>query len=104
MQIAGLERGPSTIVRSAERRGFEDDSLAAAMGDLIDRWREKSDWTKLKCLEMLFVRGRCNKTVANRLGLSEQQVANYKSDFLIQLKKMIRKQGLPVEVFPELQP
>ena len=57
---------------------------------------------KLKCLELLFIRGRANKDTAVRLGLTEQQVANYKSDFIIQLRRTLKKQGLPAEIFPEL--
>jgi RNA polymerase sigma-70 factor (ECF subfamily) len=95
-------RGPSTIVRSKERRGIEDQAIAEAVGSQVERWKKKNDWTKLKCLELLFVRGRANKEVARRLGISEQQVANFKSDFLIQLHRIVRKQGLPADLFPEL--
>jgi RNA polymerase sigma-70 factor (ECF subfamily) len=72
------------------------------MGELIDRWREKGEWQKLQCAELLFVRGWANKDAAVRLGLSEQAVANYKFDFLARLRTSVRKQGLPVDVFPEL--
>ncbi len=104
MAIPGGVRGASTIVRSGERREIEGESVAATIGSLVDRWRKKKEWTKLMCLELLFVRGRSNKEVANRLQLSEQQVANYKSDFLIQLRKGVRKMGLNADIFPELYP
>ena len=100
--IPAGDKGPSAIVRSQERKQLEDTFLAAAMQKQIDRWREKRDWTKLRCIELLFVRGRPNKAVAERLGLTEQQVANYKSDFLIQLRKGVKKQHLPRDLFPEL--
>jgi RNA polymerase sigma-70 factor (ECF subfamily) len=102
MAILGPGRGASTIVRSGERRAIEDESVAAVIQSLVDRWRKKKEWTKLMCLELLFVRGKSNKDVAGRLSLTEQQVANYKSDFLIQLRKGVRKLGLSADVFPEL--
>ncbi|NKB15951.1 MAG: hypothetical protein HC774_01990 [Sphingomonadales bacterium] len=76
---------------------------AAIFGQLLDRWRDKGEWQKMKCLELLFVRGRGNQYVAKRLGLTEQQVANYKSDFVIQLRRLLKKQNLPAEHFPELR-
>ena len=102
LAIPGAARGASTIVRSGERREIESDSVAAVIRSLVDRWRKKKEWTKLMCLELLFVRGWNNKDVANRLSLTEQQVANYKSDFLIQLRKGVKKLGLSADVFPEL--
>ena len=95
-------QGPSAILRSQERKELEDTSLAEAMRAQIDRCQQKGDWTKLMCIELLLVRGRANKDVAARLGLTEQQVANYKSDFLIQLRKGVKKQQLPADLFPEL--
>lgn len=73
-----------------------------ALRQMLKRWQQRGDWQKLKCLELLFIRGWANKDAALRLGLTEQQVANYKSDFVIQLRRTLKKQGLPVEVFPEL--
>lgn len=102
LQLAAAGRGPSTIVRSGERRALEEDSLVAALQTLVERWRKGGDWTKWKCVELLFVRGKANKEVAKMLGISEQQVANFKFDFLAQLRKMVRKQELPEDVFPEL--
>jgi RNA polymerase sigma-70 factor (ECF subfamily) len=40
--------------------------------------------------------------VAEDLELSEQQVANYKFDFIARLRTMVKKQELSAEVFPEL--
>jgi RNA polymerase sigma-70 factor (ECF subfamily) len=53
-------------------------------------------------MELLLVRGWANKDVATRLGLSEQQVANFKFEFLAKIRTTVRRQGLPEEVFPEL--
>ena len=53
-------------------------------------------------LFLLFVRGVANKQVADSLSLTEQQVANYKFDFIARLQKSVKKQGLDRDVFPEL--
>ena len=68
----------------------------------MTRWKERGDWTKLRCIELLIVRGWANKDVAEELGISEQQVANFKFDFLARMRALIQKQGVPEDVFPEL--
>ena len=100
--LPGRERAASSIMRSGERKGLESQSLAGALGEQIDRWRQRGDWSKLKCIELLFVRGRANKHVAEQLQISEQAVANYKFDFLARLRTTIRGQGLPDDIFPNL--
>lgn len=98
----GRVRGASSIARSGERRHLEEDALTAALADQIEHWRARGQWDKLKCLELLMVRGWANKDVAAQLGLSEQTVANYKFEFIAKMQTAVRKQGLPQEVFPEL--
>ena len=98
----GGARAASSIVRSEERRGLEHSALVAALRQQIDHWRRRGHWQKLQCAELLFVRGRPNKDVAARLGISEQTVANYKFEFLDKLRAAVRGQGLPEDVFPEL--
>ena len=98
----GKARRASTIARSAERCALERSALSAAVGEQIALWRQRRQWEKLKCAELLFVRGWANKEVAARLGISEQTVANHKFDFLARLRSAVRRQGLPEEVFPEL--
>lgn len=101
-QPMGSARGASSIAMSVERRGIEEQALAAALADQIDRWRAKGEWTKIQCAELLFVRGWGNKEVAQKLELTEQQVANYKFDFLARLKTVVQRQELSRELFPEL--
>ncbi|MBX7073069.1 MAG: RNA polymerase sigma factor [Pirellulales bacterium] len=101
-ELPGGGRGASSIMRSGERRQIEEQALVAALADQIERWRERGDWEKIKCAELLFVRGLANKEVALALGASEQTVANYKFEFLARLKSTLKKQGLPQDVFPEL--
>lgn len=101
-QISGNARAASSIARSGERHGLEERAIVSALGEQIARWRKRGDWTKLKCTELLFVRGWANKDVASKLDISEQQVANYKFDFLARMRSIVRRQGLSEEVFPEL--
>lgn len=101
-ELAGDVRGASSIARSGERRGLEDEAMADGIGQQIERWRETGDWQKVKCMELLYVAGVANKQVAEELGLTEQQVANFKSDFLARLRKSVRGQRLNEDVFPEL--
>lgn len=98
----GLGRKASSIARSSERRRLEENALIAALQDQIDHWRRQGQWDRLKCIELLFIRGWSNKQVAERLGISEQTVANYKFESVTKIRNAIRKQGLPEEVFPEL--
>ncbi|MFO0903486.1 MAG: RNA polymerase sigma factor [Pirellulales bacterium] len=96
------QRGASSIVRSGERQKLEEQALVEALRDQIERWKQKGDWTKVRCTELLFVSGWANKEVAVELGITEQQVANYKFDFIARMSQMVRRQGLNVDVFPEL--
>ena len=101
-QIPGAARPASSIARSGERRDLEGRAVGEALREQVRYWQEQGNWTKLRCIELLFVRGWTNKRVANALQLSEQQVANFKHDFLSRTGSLIRKQGLSPEVFPEL--
>ena len=100
--VPGTDRAASTIARSAERRDLEEKALAEAIQQQVSHLRERGEWTKLKCVELLFVGGWANKDAAKVLRITEQQVANFKFDFLARLRKHIRQQGLPLAVFPEL--
>ncbi len=101
--LPGSARAASSIHRSQERRGLEHQALATGMAEIIEHWRKRGDWEKIRCLELILVRGWANKDVAARLGISEQTVANHKFDFLSKLRTSVRKQGLNHDVFPELR-
>jgi RNA polymerase sigma-70 factor (ECF subfamily) len=101
-QLPAPGRAASSIVRSGERRGLEEKALVEAIRQQVEHWQQTRDWTKLKCMELLFLNGWANKDVAAALRLSEQQVANFKFEFLARLRKTIRKQSLSEDVFPEL--
>jgi RNA polymerase sigma-70 factor, ECF subfamily len=98
----GSGRPASSIVRSGERHHIEEDALAAALTRQIDHFRTRGQWERLKCVELLFVRGWSNKAAAAELGIGEQTVANYKFEFIAQLRSAIRSQKLPRDIFPEL--
>lgn len=102
IEPAGTDRVASSIARSVERKQIEEAAVRDAIAEQVERWKAGDGWTKLKCIELLFVRGMGNKDVAGQLDLSEQQVANYKSDFQIRLRSIIKRMELDEGVFPEL--
>ena len=99
---AGKARRASSVARSGERRGLEQSALIAALTGQIEHWHKRGQWEKLKCAELLFVRGRANKEVAAQLEISEQKVANNKFEFLAKIRSSVRSQDLSEDVFPEL--
>jgi RNA polymerase sigma-70 factor (ECF subfamily) len=101
-EVPDKRRAVSSAIRSGERKSIEAEALAAAIGEQIDAWRTKKEWAKIQCVELLLVRGMANKHVANMLNISEQQVANFKFDFLARLRKAVRRQSLSRDIFPEL--
>ena len=76
--------------------------MIEAINNQVARWQERGDWIKLKCIELLTVRGMANKIAAEKLGITEQQVANFKFDFLARLRTLIKRKNLSQDVFPEL--
>lgn len=101
-ELPGSDRAASSIARSGERRGLEETAMATALSEQVARWKERGDWVKLQCIELLFVRGRANKQVAKDLNITEQQVANFKFDFLARMRTIVSQQSLSEDVFPEL--
>ena len=69
---------------------------------MIERWRQRREFERLKVLELLFVKGWANRDVAAFLKISEQQVANYRFAAVKKLSEQIRDAGLSSDVFPEL--
>ena len=92
----------SSMARSHERRELENDAITRCLGQLIAAWRARGDLTRLKVMELLWVRGWANRDVAAFLEVSEQQVANYRFAAVKKLSEHVRNAGLSVEVFPEL--
>ena len=100
--LPGSARRASSLMRSGERKGLEEKAIVDGISTQIEKWRKAGDWTKIQCMEMLFTQGAANKDVAQTLGITEQQVANFKFDFLARLRKQVKRHGLPEDVFPEL--
>jgi len=101
-EISSRARPASSIARNGERQQLEEQAVVSALREQITHWRQRGDWAKIQCIELLFVRGWPNKKVAAELGISEQQVANYKFEFLSRIRSIVRKQSLPEDIFPEL--
>jgi RNA polymerase sigma-70 factor (ECF subfamily) len=96
------QRGASSLARSHERRGLENEAIARCLGQMLRTWQQKGDYLRIRVLELLFVKGWPNREVAAQLAITEQQVANYRFAALRKLGEMIREAGLSPDVFPEL--
>lgn len=90
-RVQGPWKAASSIVRSNEQRELEERALVAVLKEQIDKWRSQKDWLKLACIELLVVAGVPNRLVAQRLDISEQKVANFKSDFIARTKQQLAK-------------
>jgi RNA polymerase sigma-70 factor (ECF subfamily) len=99
--VPAVARAVSSMARSVEQRSQEEKALALALQDQIAKWKSRGDYQKLKCIESLFVAGTNNKDVAKELAITEQQVANYKSDFINRTRSLISRQATQ-DSFPEL--
>jgi len=99
-----LDRNPaaSSLARSKERQDLESDAVARCLARLIEQFRTNGDYTRLKVLELLFVKGWANRDVAAHLKVNEQQVANYRFAAVKKISEFVRDSGLPLDVFPEL--
>jgi RNA polymerase sigma-70 factor (ECF subfamily) len=102
IEWTGGDRMASSIARSGERKAIEEQAVREAIAEQITRWKQGDGWTKLKAIELIFVCGKPNREVAAQLQLSEQQVANFKSDFQQRLRSIIKRMNLDRDVFPEL--
>ena len=90
----GTARHASSLVRSGERRSIENTIVADCLQDLIDNWKQQGEFQRLMCLELLFVLGWSNKQAAQRLGISEQSVANHKHFVVTKLKEAAKRARL----------
>jgi len=96
-EVPGGERPASSIARSGERREAEERLLTEALGQLVREWLARSDYDRIRCLELLLVKGRANKDVAKYLGITEQAVASYKFQAVGRLKEMARRAGMSLD-------
>lgn len=93
----------SSRVRSGERKELESAAITRCLGQILRGLQDKGDYTRLKVLELLWVKGWANRDVAAFLEVSEQQVANYRFAAVKKLTELVRAAGLSSDVFPELQ-
>src|SRR3954463_15100863 len=98
-EVPGDGRPASSIARSDERRRAEERLLTESLGQLVREWFARSDFDRIRCLELLIVKGWANKDVAKFLGLTEQAVASYKFQTVSRLKEMARRAGLNLDDF-----
>src|SRR4051794_12751877 len=96
-EVPGAGRAASSIARSDERRQAEERPRTEAPGQASREWLQGSDFDRLRCLELLLVKGWANKDVARHLGLTEQAVASYKFQTISRLKEMARRAGLSLD-------
>jgi RNA polymerase sigma-70 factor (ECF subfamily) len=96
-EVPGGARAASSIARSGERRHAEETLLTESLGQLVREWLARGDYDRLRCMELLVVKGWANKDVAKYLEITEQAVASYKFQTIARLKEMARRAGLSLE-------
>src|SRR5262249_9378724 len=93
----------SSRVRSDERKELESAALERCLGQIIRGWQDKGDLTRVKVMELLWVKGWANRDVAAFLDISERQVATYRCAAVKKRGELFRAGGLSSDVFPDLQ-
>lgn len=96
------QRRASSAARSRERQAHESAAVGRALREFVTQLFDKNDFARLKVLELLFVKGWANRVIAQFLGISEQQVANYRFAAVKKITEKIRASGLSPDLFPEL--
>jgi len=94
--------GASSIARSKERVQLEEEAVVRVVSEMIQQWKSKGDYTRLKVLELLFVKGWANKDIAAFLKIPDQQVANIRFAAVRKISQNLKDSGVPAEVFPGL--
>lgn len=89
-ELESPSRKASSMARSRERTEVEQRVLGACLQALVGQWKERGEFERLQCVELLFVLGWPNKDAAQRLGISEQTVANHKQYVVTKLKDAAR--------------
>lgn len=88
------QRKASSLARSGERRDLAERALADALQSLVAAWTSRGEFERLKCAELLFLRGWDNRRAAESLGLTAQGVANHKSFIINKLRSSLERLGL----------
>lgn len=95
-RIAGNARRASSIAMSREGKSVERDFVAAVLEGLVRRWRERGEWERLACVDLLFGGRLTNKEAAEALGISQQAVANHKAFVVGKLREAAERAGMRV--------
>jgi RNA polymerase sigma-70 factor, ECF subfamily len=96
------QRKASSIARSHEQMELEEAAIRRALAEMIDEFRKQNRHQRVLVLELLFVKGMPNWEVAEKLDISEQDVANYRFAAVRKLNNAMKAAGLPTDIFPEL--
>jgi RNA polymerase sigma-70 factor (ECF subfamily) len=96
------QRPASSLARSKERLDLEHEAVARGLRELVGGFQARGEYKRIQVLELLFVKGWPNWQVAEFVGVSEQQVANYRFAAVKKLTEGMKAAGLPADVFPEL--
>jgi RNA polymerase sigma-70 factor (ECF subfamily) len=102
-QQVDSQPGVSSIARSKEREQLETDAVIKVLTAMINDWKTEGEFTRVKVLELLFVKGWANKDVAAFLNIKEQQVANIRFAAVRKMGENLKDSGLPTDVFPGLK-
>jgi len=86
MEPVSQQRVASSLARSQEERAQQAEVIATRLRIQIQQWLARGEFERLKCTELLFVRGLSNKETARILGITEQDVANHKQFLMTKLK------------------
>lgn len=97
------QRPASSLARSAEQREQEEEAFGQALREYVRDLQAKGEFTKLMALELMFVKGWRNQDVAQRLPLTEQDVANIRFQAKKRLRDRLIAAKLSPDLFPELQ-
>jgi RNA polymerase sigma-70 factor (ECF subfamily) len=90
----GDGRRASSLAQSRERRVAEEAVISECLRSLVASWMDRGEIERLECIELLFVLGWSNKSVAERLKITEQMVANHKHFVVAKLKEAASKARL----------
>jgi len=90
-----VEPSASWYVRQDERLTRQRDALAAAIVDLVEDLRSKSDFRDLQLAEMLFYAQMRNNAIAAKLNLDEKYIALVKHRWLKRLRAHVEDSTTP---------
>ncbi len=101
--VTGPGRRASSMYLSRESDRTEAELIGRVLTEFVTGCIQQGAWERLKCIELLLVRGWSNKRVAEELGLTEKQVANHKYFVVDKMRQAARQQPQDVRIPPELE-